>query len=488
MVVSTGCCDLCSNGQTISPRIRIFNAEIQSHGWESKYTTLVILCRGVPFTTASVRGELNRRNLRIHTIASSNLAVSRDGEGNLEQVLSSENGDSVEHPEALLFFEIGRHSNPDELTELRDTLAEILAEVTVVVDDFPTMCERLHDARTAIGASECVTPDYRDEAAAFLEWMEQDHMTLLGYEYLQVKRSGKSTRIKVNKKASLGLLRQRESRGVADLQADLQNMSLEQLHKKQLSFSKSQVRSRVHRLTYPDYVTVKDFDEDGELMGQHRIIGLYTSSVYTMNPRLIPILRRKVEQILALSNMEWAAHESRELARVVEVFPRDELFQSSVQDLYDTVNTVNRIQERRQTRLFVRKDVHGKFVNCIVYIPRDRYNTEQREKIEAILTAAFHAEESEFTTHFSESILVRCHFVLRVDPAVPLEFDAARSRTRSCRPLWPGRIGCACAWWRSLAKSMESSMCAIWGRAFPRATAMISIPGWRCWISRKYCS
>ena len=407
------------------PKVRIFNAEIQSHGWESKYTTLVILCRGIPFTTASVRGELNRRNLRIHTIASSNLAVSRDGEGNLEQVLSSENGDSVEHPEALLFFEIGRHSNPDELTELRDTLAEILAEVTVVVDDFPTMRERLQDARTAIGGSECVTPDYRDEAAAFIEWMEQDHMLFLGYEHLQVKRSGKSTRIKVNKKASLGLLRQRESRGVADLQSDLQNMSLEQLHKKQLSFSKSQVRSRVHRLTYPDYVTVKEFDEDGELIGQHRIIGLYTSSVYTMNPRLIPILRRKVEQILALSNKEWAAHESRELARVVEVFPRDELFQSSVRDLYDTVNTVNRIQERRQTRLFVRKDVHGKFVNCIVYIPRDRYTTEQREKIEAILSAAFRAQESEFTTHFSESILVRCHFVLRVDPAIPLEFDTA---------------------------------------------------------------
>ena len=86
---------------------------------------------------------------------------------------------------------------------------------------------------------------------------------------------------------------------------------------------------------------------------------------------------------------------------MVEVFPRDELFQSSVMELYETVNTVNRIQERRQTRIFVRKDVHGKFVNCIVYIPRDRYTTEQRQKIENILTAAFHAEESEFTTHFS---------------------------------------------------------------------------------------
>ncbi len=409
-----------------APKIRFFNPEIQSHGWESKYTTLVILCPGIPFTTASVRGELNRRNMRIHTIASSNVTVTRDAQGNLETVLPSANGDRTSAPgEALLFFEIGRHSNPKEMEELRDTLADILGEVSVMVDDFPAICERFHDVVKDIGASECVAQDYRDEAAAFIEWLERNHMTMLGYEYLRVKRSGASVRVTVDKKASLGLLRHRKTRGVLDLQADLKSLSLEQLHQKQLSFSKSRVRSRVHRLTYPDYVVVKVYNKSGEVVGQHRFIGLYTSSVYTMDPGLIPILRRKVQQILELSNMEWAAHESRELARVVEVFPRDELFQSSVMELYETVNTVNRIQERRQTRLFVRKDVHGKFVNCIVYIPRDRYTTEQRQKVENILTTAFHAEESEFTTHFSESILVRCHFVLRVDPADPVEFEVS---------------------------------------------------------------
>jgi glutamate dehydrogenase len=409
-----------------SPKIRLFNPEIQSHGWESKYTTLAILCRGIPFTTASVRGELNRRNLRIHTIASSNLAVSRDKGGQMQGVLPGGNNDHASEPgEALLFFEIGRHSNPEELGELRDTLAAILGEVSVVVDDFPAMCECLQRAATDVEASTCVARDHREEAAAFLGWLERNHMTMLGYEYLKLKRSGAVTKIKVDKSASLGLLRQRKTRGVQDLQFDIEHLSLEQLHSKQLSFSKSRGRSRVHRLTYPDYVEVKVFDEDGEVVGQHRFIGLYTSTVYTMNPRLIPILRRKVEQVMELSDLEWAAHESREMVRVLEVFPRDELFQSSVRELYDTVTAVNQIQERRQTRLFVRKDPHRKFVNCMVYIPRDRYTTEQREKIEAILTAAFHAEESEFTTHFSESILVRCHFVLRVNPSVPLEFDAA---------------------------------------------------------------
>ena len=250
-------------------------------------------------------------------------------------------------------------------------------------------------------------------------------MTMLGYEYLRVDAAGEAKqRVVVDKEASLGLLRHRTTRGRTDLTTDLEHMSREELLRRQLSFSKSRMRSRVHRLTYPDYVEVKVYDAEGVVVGQHRFIGLYTSSVYTMNPKLIPILRRKVERVMELSRLDASDHESRELVRVLELFPRDELFQSSIQELFDTVTAVNRIQERRQTRLFLRRDVHGKFINCMVYIPRDRYTTEQREKIECILCDAFKAEESEFTTHFSESILVRVHFVLRVDPKVQVDFDA----------------------------------------------------------------
>jgi glutamate dehydrogenase len=184
------------------------------------------------------------------------------------------------------------------------------------------------------------------------------------------------------------------------------------------------------------------FSDAGEVVGQHRFLGLYTAPVYTMDPRIIPILRRKVERVLEASDLDRADHERRELIRVLHLFPRDELFQSSIANLRDTVNAVNRIQERRQTRLFVRKDVHGKFVNCLVYVPRDYYNTEQREKIEAILTSAFHAEELEFTAYYSESILVRCYFVLRVDPASPVDFDAAEIEEQIVQALlaWNDRL------------------------------------------------
>ncbi|MBP6699955.1 MAG: NAD-glutamate dehydrogenase [Halioglobus sp.] len=409
-----------------SPRIQIFNPEIQSHGWECKYTVVAIACRGIPFCTASVRGELNRRNLTIHTIASSNLPITRDATGELAAVLTDAEGSASGLPEeAVLYFEIGRHSRPDELEELRHTLSGILQEVALVVDDFPAMSARLQEAERQVQASDCVDEPLRTEAAAFLAWLQQAHMTMLGYEYLEVQGAGEpGQRVEVAAAASLGLLRHRTSRGAEDLGTDLMHMSADELRRRQLSFSKSRNRSRVHRLTYPDYIEVKVFSEAGRIVGQHRFIGLYTSSVYTMNPREIPILRRKVERVMQMSSLDSSDHESRELERVLELFPRDELFQSSIQELYDTVTAVNRIQERPQIRLFVRRDPHHKFVNCIVYIPRDRYNTELREKIEHILCTAFGAQEREFTTHFSESILVRCHFVLRVDPNTALDFDA----------------------------------------------------------------
>ncbi len=409
-----------------SAKVRVFNPEIGSHGWEGKYTVLAVLCRDMPFCTASVRGELNLRGLRIHTLASCNLVTRRDESGELVAVLDSSDKlvDSADlSHESLLFFEIGHQSEAETSRELADTVTDILAEVAAVVDDFEPMRERLSEALDSVTQCSVASTEYRDEAAAFLGWLRHNHMTFLGYEYLRVTHQGAKFEVEVDKSRSLGLLRDRETRGAQDLTSDLLAMTTGELQRRQLSFAKSRRRSRVHRLAYPDYVEIKEFSSAGEIIGQHRFIGLYTATVYTMDPMVIPILRRKVGQVVEMSGLDDAEHEGRELTRVLELFPRDELFQSSILELFKTVTAVNRIQERRQTRLFVRRDPHDKFVNCLVYVPRDSYNTALREKIQGLLTEAFQAEESEFMTFFSESILVRCHFVLRVDPANPVEFD-----------------------------------------------------------------
>ncbi|MEE4278380.1 MAG: NAD-glutamate dehydrogenase [Halieaceae bacterium] len=402
-------------------KVRIFNPQVSRHGWESTATVITILCRDMPFCTASVRGEINRRNLGIHCLASCNLRARRDGGGQLLELLddAADSTSADVSAESLLFFEITRHSRLEDLDELSATLVSILEEVGLVVGDFRLMRERLDDARSAVVAASFIDEGLRAEALAFIDWLRTDHMTFLGYEYLAVDEGG----VGVDATRSLGVLRKRDTRGVTDLEQFLDEMPQAELLRRQLSFAKSRQRARVHRLAYPDYVEVKVFDEEQRVVGQHRFLGLYTATVYSMDPTLIPIVRRKVERVVELSGLSADEHDGRELRRVLELMPRDELFQSSTAELYETAAAVNRIQERRHTRLFLRQDPHGKFVSCLVYMPRDRYTTGRRQRIERILSKAVAAEESEFTTQFTESVLVRVYFVLRVDPSRPLKVD-----------------------------------------------------------------
>jgi glutamate dehydrogenase len=408
----------------VGPKVRIFNPRMDSHGWESTATVVAILCRDMPFCTASVRGEINQRGINIRSLASCNLVARRDEQGELLEVVGGRRQDNGGlSAESLLYFEITRHSQLSDLQDLESAIVDILSDVAHVVDDFAPMRQRLLDVRDAVEACDCVPAEERAEAVAFLAWLQHDHMTFLGYEYLSVAREGAELRVTSNPDSHLGILRQRETRGAIELKRDIASTPADELQSAPLTFGKSRTRSRVHRQAYPDYVEIRVFDESGVLVGQHRFLGLYTAAVYTMSPALIPVLRRKVQDALALSGLDRNEHDGRELIRVLELFPRDELFQSSVRRLYTTASAINRIQERRQTRLFVRRDVHGKFFSCLVYMPRDRYTTQQRQRIQDILSEAFHAEESEFTTQFSESILVRVHFVLRVDPALEQHYD-----------------------------------------------------------------
>ena len=253
------------------PKVRIFNPDMRSHGWESRYTVVAILCRDMPFCTASVRGEINRRNLAIHTLSSCNLATRRDDEGKLLEVLAGNGRDEqgVSH-ESLLYFEVARHSDPDDLEDLRLELVDILEAVAGVVDDFDAMRNNLQLAQDEVRGSDCVEAAWREEALAFLEWLQHNHMTFLGYEYLAVSRDGGAVTVGTDKSRSLGTLRNRGTRGELDLRFDLERMDRAELQRRQLSFGKSRQRSRIHRLTYPDYVEVKVFDEAVDVSGCFR--------------------------------------------------------------------------------------------------------------------------------------------------------------------------------------------------------------------------
>ncbi len=410
-------------------KVRVFNPEYTKHGWQLGHTVVSVCSPNMPFITDSVRGELNQRNITVHTIQSTIVRVIRNEQSELVELLPARSEKAPPkscrlQEEVLLYMEIGRHSSQSDLDEIQCVITEILEDVAIVVSDFRAMGERCNVAQVDVASTPGLEQADLDELQAFLSWLSNRHFTFLGYEELAVEYDNGAPRVSLVADSQLGILRRRGSFSQVDLFNEINRASSNApLSERQLIFSKSSVRSRVHRLVYPDYISVKRFDRDGLLMGEHRFMGLYTSQTYTTSPNDIPILRVKIARVLERSGLGADSHEGRYLARVLEVFPRDELFQSSLDELFVTAMAVNQIQERRQIRLFTRLDSFGKFVNCLVYTPRDIYRTELRAKIEQVLSDAYGAQECEFTTFFSESILTRTHFVLRVDPTKKIDVD-----------------------------------------------------------------
>ena len=402
-------------------RVRIFNPDLEKHGWESNHTVVVIICRDMPFLLDSARGELNRRNANIHRLHGQNFSVERAADDTITGITDNREGAAV----SLIYFEIDRCTDPAEITAMRQTLVDILREVECVVSDFPAMREKLAEVIALVQASARVEKTRREEHGEFLQWLGRNHITLLGYQCLGVQYQGEQANVVDMEDTRLGLLRQRGTSGRIDLGRDLQALKGEpgSMLQRQLTFSKSRIRSRVHRFAYPDYIEINQFDEHGQVILQHRFMGLYTFSVYNQSPRLIPIVRLKVEEVIKLSGLDTGNHDGRELVRVLEMFPREELFHADSTELFRMSMAINQLQERRRVRLFARPDAHNKFFNCLVYMPRDHYTTATRTLIQRLLCEATGAGESEFTTSFSESVLVRIHFVLLLDPDIPLEYD-----------------------------------------------------------------
>ncbi|MGH2824274.1 MAG: NAD-glutamate dehydrogenase, partial [Thermoleophilaceae bacterium] len=183
-----------------------------------------------------------------------------------------------------------------------------------------------------------------------------------------------------------------------------------------LNLTKANSRATVHRPAYLDYVGVKQFDDEGRVVGERRFLGLYTHTAYHASPRAIPILRRKVEAVLGRAAFPLDSHNEKALLEILESYPRDELFQISTDDLFRIAMGILHLGERQRLRLFARRDTFDRFLSCLVFVPRDRFNTENRRRIEGILRRATGATSIDYTTRVSESVLVRLHYLVYAEP------------------------------------------------------------------------
>ncbi|TQV80992.1 NAD-glutamate dehydrogenase [Exilibacterium tricleocarpae] len=418
-----------------SPKVRVFNPSLEEDGWLCPHTVVVVLQRDMPFLVDSIRMEINRRNIAIHAVKSTIVNLARNAQHRLVELAGRDGSDKQPRSsknktfqkEALVCLEINLHTSESDMQELARSIDSVLTDVTAVVDDYQPLLDRAETVEKNLGlAPKKVLPEQIQESQEFIRWL-MSHFTFMGYSEYEFEGAGEDKHLRELPDKRLGLFKL-YGRAAASVQIDNFNPGMARFHltPKLLTFSKSSMRSRVHRRAYSDYVVIKRYSETGEVIGESRFLGLYTSPVYTLSPTKIPVIRQKIAQVIDASGIDPSSHDGKVLKQVLETFPRDELFQSSTGELFETAIGVARINERHMVRLFMRKDLYGKFVNCIIYIPREEFNTQIRLKIQQLIGEALQTDEHEFTTYFSESSLARTHIVFRIDPDKKIDYDIRR--------------------------------------------------------------
>ncbi|PXX97329.1 NAD-glutamate dehydrogenase [Halomonas sp. LBP4] len=412
-----------------SPKVRVFNPDFEEHGWQSTHTFVAVLHEDMPFLVDSVRIELNRRGITVHAIHNAVLAVARDDKDHLVRVASPREQGAPESRESLIAIEIDRHTDPAVLADLQASLHEVLVDVRTAVADYDAMVEQVEKAIEEIRAVRpaSINPEDHSEAIAFLEWLRQENFTFLGYDAYEIREQDGKEWLEKIEGSELGVFRLDQPRYRERIRTTVgvdgdHFVLVPQL----LSFAKSAHHARVHRPTYPDYISIDRYDEQGRVIGEHRFLGLFTAVVYNESPRNVPILRRKLKSVMDIAGFNPKGHNGKQLLQILEVYPRDDLFQIDIDELVQTALGILDIRERRRVRLFVREDRFGKFYSCLVFVPRDVFSTELRLRIQHLLCEELGATFGDFNTYLSESVLARIQFILRFGGAQPVAYDLKR--------------------------------------------------------------
>jgi len=429
------------------PLLRVYNPHYENHGWQSTHTVAEVVTDDMPFLVDSLSMELLRQDYTIHQIIHPVFCIMRDAAGHLQGVLPNDGARSDALPEAVMRFEITRQTDEQALAVLHQSLIDVLDDVRAVVEDWGDMRTRITEIIATVEAQTLpVAADDKEEVLHFLRWVNNHHFTFIGFRSYDLLKENDQDVLRQVPGSGLGILRDDHSadasRGFAHIPAPLRALARQP---SLLIITKSTAVSTVHRPVHLDYLGIKRFNNEGHVIGEWRLLGLYSSLAYSSRPSDIPILRKKVENVLNESGFIPVSHGRKALAHILDTFPRDEMFQCTEQELSRIAMGIFQVQERHKLGLFLREDLFGRFVTALVYVPREHYHTELRRRIQDILVQALNGDSVEFNIQLSDSPLARVHFIIRTRPGFAADYDVAQLQTRMAEAMlsWEDELGTA---------------------------------------------
>jgi glutamate dehydrogenase len=319
----------------------------------------------------------------------------------------------------------------DRTPHIEAGLRATLADVRLAVDDFEPMAalmaKSIQELRTDAPSDD---PERLAEDIAFLDWLAADHFVFLGaraYEYPREADGGYAAEEPVIDAASgLGVLRD-PTRAVLRRGSEpavlSEAMRAELAAAEPLVVAKSNLKSVVHRRAYMDYVGVRRFGPDGKPCGEVRFVGLFTAQAYDEPVRNVPLIRRKIDRVMARAGLAVGSHNAMRLANILETYPRDELFQAPEDELLRIALGILHLSDRPRVKLFVRRDPFDRFLSVLFYVPRERYDAQLREAVGLKLAESFGGHVSAYYPSYSDAPLARVHYIIGVTPLKHLDPD-----------------------------------------------------------------
>lgn len=450
------------------PSVRIFTPQQAANGWSSRHTMVELLNDDMPFLVDSLTAELMRQGFHVYDTIHPIFHVQRDKKGALTSIAGA--GEAGAGKESLIHFEISSLPEDTAAAELEADLRSVLIAVRSAYQDWPVIVSKAREVLEQMDAApKGVAPEEFSETKDFVQWLVDRSFVFLGYaEYDFYDAAGKESLHGVEG-SKLGVLKVEDDtrpRGLEALPPEVHHfLRVPQM----LEITKSSRKSQVHRPVHMDYIGFKRFDAQGRVVGERRFLGMFTSNVYYQSADNIPIIRRKIAEVLRRAGFDPVSHDGKALKTILEFLPRDEIFQIGVEELFEISMGILSLEARPGVRLFIRRDAFERFISCMVFVPREYFSTQLRMRISELIEKASHGAVSAFYTQIGESPLARLHLILKTTPGnipaldvVALEAAIARISTQWSDLLKEQMLG-------RFGEHKTERLIRLYGNAFPES-------------------
>ncbi len=401
-------------------KVRVYNPNVKTNGFSSDRTFVECVVNDSPFILDSLTQALYHSDRFIHEVIHPIFSIERDDKGVIKKICEDRHAENKNaNLESVTQIQIGHISSLEELKEVEKFINDILECVETSVSDWQSMVtnslqtiNRLEQHKLTIKSLSEI--EEVDESIEFLRWAIDNNFIFLGYRIFDF---GKDKRVTFDQKTQLGVFKSSINKAYDDkINGIPYNSDLILKDSKILEITKSSRQSYVHRPVHMDYMGIKIYDDKGNVIGEERYLGLFTSKVYYQSAHNIPIIRKKIDNIIDKSGFRPTSHNGKALIAVMESHPRDELLQSSEKELFDIGMGIVSLSEKPDTRVFIRQDRFLRFYSCIIFIPRDFFTTQMRHKIQSILEEELDGTVMDYYTQVTDSPLARVNVLIKTVP------------------------------------------------------------------------